>query len=116
MDPSIAQWMAVLDKVTHYELLGVQPGAGADAFRRAYQGFAANFHPDAHGHRSAPERESVNKIFKRGTVTVDVSRIQFHYLDFRDIRDYGIPTYTAGNEPLYHFDATVFQIYISMFF
>ena len=56
------------------------------------------------------------KIFKRGTVTVDVSRIQFHYLDFRDIRDYGIPTYTAGNEPLYHFDATVFQIYISMFF
>jgi len=67
MDPSIAEWIAVLEKVSHYELLGVQPGAGADAFRRAYQGFAANFHPDAHGHRSAPERESVNKIFKRGT-------------------------------------------------
>jgi hypothetical protein len=56
------------------------------------------------------------KIFKRGTVTVDFSRIQFHYLDFRDIKDYTIPTYTAGNEPLYHFDANVFQLYISMFF
>ena len=67
MDPSIAQWMAVLDKVTHYELLGVQPAAGADALRRAYQGFAANFHPDAHMHRSAEERASVNTIFKRGT-------------------------------------------------
>ncbi len=56
------------------------------------------------------------KIFKRGTVTLDLSRIQFHYLDFRDIRDYGEPGYAAGGEPLYHFDATVFQIYMSMFF
>jgi hypothetical protein len=56
------------------------------------------------------------KIFKRGTVTFDVSRIAFHYLDFRDIRDYGQPQYLPGAEPLYHFDATVFQIYMSMFF
>jgi len=67
MDASIAQWISVLDKVTHYELLGVQPGAGADALRRAYQGFASNFHPDAHGHRTAEERTAVNTIFKRGT-------------------------------------------------
>jgi curved DNA-binding protein CbpA len=67
MDPSILQWIAVLDKVTYYELLGVQPGSGADALRRAYQGFAATFHPDAHMHRSAEERASVNAIFKRGT-------------------------------------------------
>jgi curved DNA-binding protein CbpA len=67
MDASISAWIAVIDKVSHYELLGVQPGAGADAIRRAYQGFAANFHPDAHGHRSADERASVNTIFKRGT-------------------------------------------------
>ncbi len=53
--------------MSHYELLGVQPGEGADALRRAYQGFAANFHPDAHVHRSAEERASVNTIFKRGT-------------------------------------------------
>ncbi len=57
------------------------------------------------------------KIFKRGTVTVDVSRITFHYLDFRDIRDYNVTNgYPVGTEPLYHFDATVFQVYISMFF
>ncbi len=67
MDPSIAQWMAVLDKVSHYELLGVQPSDGADALRRAFQGFAANFHPDAHVHRTPDERASVNAIFKRGT-------------------------------------------------
>jgi hypothetical protein len=58
------------------------------------------------------------KIFKRGTVTGDVSRIRFKYSDFRDIRDYQGPTYTGpvGEEPLYQFNATVYQIYISMFF
>jgi hypothetical protein len=64
------------------------------------------------------------KIFKRGTVTADWSRIRFKYKDFRDIRDYGIATgdvppnggYLPGTEPLYHFDATIVQIYLSMFF
>jgi len=64
------------------------------------------------------------KIFKRGTVTGDVSRIRFKYSDFRDIRDYGIATgdvrpnggYLPGTEPLYKFDATIYQIYLSMFF
>jgi hypothetical protein len=60
------------------------------------------------------------KIFKRGTVTGDVSRIRFKYSDFRDIKDYNdTPAgggYAAGTEPLYGFDATVYQIYLSMFF
>jgi Protein of unknown function (DUF3570) len=60
------------------------------------------------------------KIFKRGTATLDISRIQFHYLDFRDIRDYNdTPAggdYQVGDEPLYHFNATVYQVYFSMFF
>ncbi len=60
------------------------------------------------------------KIFKRGTATLDISRIQFHYLDFRDIRDYNnTPAggdYSAGEEPLYQFNATVYQVYFSMFF
>jgi hypothetical protein len=56
------------------------------------------------------------KIFKRGTVTFDISRIAFHYLDFTDIKYYGLPEYQPGSEPLYHFDATVLQIYLSMFF
>jgi hypothetical protein len=58
------------------------------------------------------------KIFKRGTVTGDVSRMRFKYSDFRNIRDYQPPAYTGpvGDEPLYKFDATVYQIYVSMFF
>jgi DnaJ-class molecular chaperone len=67
MDASITSWLTVLDKVSHYELLGVQPGSGGDALKRAFQGFAATFHPDVHMHRSREERDSVNKIFKRGT-------------------------------------------------
>jgi hypothetical protein len=46
-----------------------------------------------------------------------VSRIRFKYSDFRDIRDYGITNgYSPGTEPLYKFDATVYQVYLSMFF
>jgi hypothetical protein len=56
------------------------------------------------------------KIFKRGTVTGDVSRIRFNYLDFRDIKDFGPPQFAAGAEPLYNFSATVYQIYVSMYF
>jgi len=57
------------------------------------------------------------KMFKRGTVTLDVSRIQFKYDDFRDIKDYGVANgFTAGTEPLYRFHANVMQLYASMFF
>ncbi len=56
------------------------------------------------------------KIFKRATATFDVSRISFHYLDFRNIKYYGVPQYLPGEEPLYDFNATVYQIYMSMFF
>jgi hypothetical protein len=60
------------------------------------------------------------KIFKRGTASLDVSRIQFKYGDFRDNKDYNDTpaggNYAPGNEPLYSFGATVYQIYLSMFF
>jgi hypothetical protein len=56
------------------------------------------------------------KLFKRGTATLDVSRIQIKYSDFRDIKHYGVPAYTAGDEPFYQFDAMIYQLYISMFF
>jgi Protein of unknown function (DUF3570) len=56
------------------------------------------------------------KVFKRGTVTGDVSRIHFNYLDFRNIKDYGVPQYQPGEEPLYKYDATVWQLYVSMYF
>jgi len=54
------------------------------------------------------------KIFKRGTVTMDLSRIQYRYLDFTDAR--GTYNGYSSVEPLYHFNATVLQVYMSMFF
>jgi hypothetical protein len=56
------------------------------------------------------------KMFKRGTATLDISRVQYKYLDFRDIKDFGEPQYLPGDEPLYHFNAFIGQLYISMFF
>ena len=57
------------------------------------------------------------KWFKRVTLTGDVSKIWFKYGDFRDIKDYTIANgYEPGNEPLYNYSATVYQIYGSIFF
>ena len=56
------------------------------------------------------------KVFKRGTFTADLSRIRFNYLDFRNIKDFGLPQYQPGEEPLYNFNATVLQLYVSMYF
>jgi Protein of unknown function (DUF3570) len=56
-------------------------------------------------------------VFKRATASFDVSRIQFKYKDFRDTRDYTINNgYAPGTEPLYAFNAMIYQVYISMFF
>ena len=56
------------------------------------------------------------KFFKRGTVTFDASRIRFNYRDFRDIKDFGVPAFSPGTEPLYQFNANVFQVFVSMYF
>ena len=60
------------------------------------------------------------KIFKRGTATLDISHIQFKYSDFRNIKYYNDTAaggnYAPGTEPLYGYGATVYQIYLSMFF
>jgi hypothetical protein len=59
------------------------------------------------------------RFFKRATATFDISRISFHYTDFRNIKDYGVtstPPYQPGTEPLYDFNATVWQFYVSMYF
>ena len=56
-------------------------------------------------------------VFKRATASFDVSRIQFKYKDFRDTRDFTINNgYAPGTEPLYAFNAMIYQVYISMFF
>ncbi len=57
------------------------------------------------------------KFLKRGTVTVDYSRIQFKYDDFRNIKSFGVGNgFLPGTEPLYKFNANVLQVYASIFF
>ncbi len=56
-------------------------------------------------------------MFKRATTTFDVSRIQFKYGDFRNIKAYTIANgYAPGTEPEYAFNAMVYQVYLSVFF
>jgi hypothetical protein len=56
-------------------------------------------------------------IFKRATTTFDISRIQFKYNDFRNIKAYTIANgYAPGTEPEYAFNAMVYQVYLSVFF
>jgi hypothetical protein len=56
-------------------------------------------------------------VFKRATASFDVSRIQFKYSDFRNIKAYSNANgFAAGSEPPYSFNAMVYQVYISMFF
>ncbi len=64
---AIRGWLAVIDRLSYYELLGVAPDAGADQIRRGFYRFAASFHPDGHAMRPAPERDAINTIFMRGT-------------------------------------------------
>jgi curved DNA-binding protein CbpA len=64
---ALLAWLAVIDEVSYYELLGVDPAAGQDEVRRAFHGFAATFHPDAHGVRAETERSAIRRIFTRGT-------------------------------------------------
>jgi curved DNA-binding protein CbpA len=64
---ALVGWLAVIDKVSYYELLGVRPDAGQDQIRRAFHGFAATFHPDTHAVRPPDERAAISRIFTRGT-------------------------------------------------
>ncbi len=63
---TIRAWLAAIDTLSYYELLGITPQAGADDVRRAFYRFAESFHPDGHAMRPASERTSINTVFKRG--------------------------------------------------
>jgi curved DNA-binding protein CbpA len=63
----ISQWLNVLDTLSYYDLLRLQPDATVDDLKRAFYAFANDFHPDVHGGRPRQEREAIGVIFKRGT-------------------------------------------------
>jgi hypothetical protein len=61
------------------------------------------------------------KFIKKGTLNLFLDFIQFDYDDFRDARFSMLPTddprfRPAGSEPLYSFDATVYQLFVSIWF
>ena len=53
------------------------------------------------------------KFVDRGTLNLIYDHIQFNYADFRDLRETGG---VVGQEPLYSFDANVFQLFVSFWF
>jgi hypothetical protein len=54
------------------------------------------------------------RFVERGTLSVVYDHIQFEYEDFRDLS--GAATGLPGQEPLYTFDADVFQVFVSFWF
>jgi hypothetical protein len=61
------------------------------------------------------------KFINKGTLNLFLDFIQFDYDDFRDARFSMLPTddpkfRPAGSEPLYRFDATVYQLFVSFWF
>ncbi|MEM7606679.1 MAG: DnaJ domain-containing protein [Myxococcota bacterium] len=58
-----------LDQLDYYTLLGLEPGADADAVRDGFRTFALKYHPDNHG-----GAERAAQIFRRGTEAYRVLR------------------------------------------
>jgi curved DNA-binding protein CbpA len=98
---AIHGWLAVIDSVTYYELLGVSPGAGQDEIRRAFHGFASTFHPDGHGVRPSKELAAIHRIFARGTEAYRVlsdSTLRVRYDELR-ARTGGAARLPLGTSP-----------------
>lgn len=49
---------------THYDVLGVTPGAAPVEVRRAYLALARRYHPDFHVHESVEAQEEVHRIMR----------------------------------------------------
>lgn len=79
---ALAGWLAVLDKLSYYSVLGVDAGATYDDVRAAFHAFAGSFHPDAHHGRPPEERRAIDTIFKRGAEAFRVlsePQLRAHY-------------------------------------
>jgi curved DNA-binding protein CbpA len=64
---------ARLDELTHYEVLGIRWGEGADAARAAYVERAKRFHPDRYGGRQLGDfRARLDRIMRRVNAARDV--------------------------------------------
>ena len=55
-------------------------------------------------------------FLKKGTVNFNYSYMMFDYKDFRDLTDFPPGTATPGTEPLYSMNASIYQLYLSIWF
>src|ERR1700726_2287898 len=87
--------------------------AGQQNFEARHQKLAAATNDSIDGKVSWAFAPEGFLIFKRATASLDVTRIQFKYKDFRDIRDFNDTpaggNYAPGTEPLYNFNAMIYQ-------
>jgi curved DNA-binding protein CbpA len=86
MKPETRHLLAYLDKVepvlgklTHFELLDLEPNAGEDAIQRAYHAVATRMHPDRH--RSELSRQQYDRL------NIVYGRITEAYRVLRDARE-----------------------------
>lgn len=59
-------WDSVLDEVSYYEILGVDPSAGGPEIREAFHRFAQSFHPDRHPDLDAETAGALRRVFQCG--------------------------------------------------
>lgn len=62
----IGEWLAVLDRLTHYELLGLVGRFTEEELQAAFHRFSEHFHPDRHPRASEELRQQIRLIFQRG--------------------------------------------------
>ena len=63
----LVEWAKLAESATYYEMLGLEPTAGADAIRGAYHRFAACFHPDAYPSEGESVTCVLRQVFQQGT-------------------------------------------------
>jgi hypothetical protein len=54
--------------------------------------------------------------FKKGTINFQYNLMMFDYKDFRDLTNFPPGTATPGTEPLYSMNASVYQLFLSIWF
>jgi len=74
LEATIAAWLAVLDQLDHYEVLGIPQSASEDELQAAFHLFSERFHPDRHRGGSASLSESIVRVFRRGSEAYRVLR------------------------------------------
>lgn len=64
----------IIDELTYYQLLHLEPGASAADVKRAYYATSRAFHPDANRHLGGEMRTCVERIAKRVAEAYSVLR------------------------------------------